>query len=76
MAKTIAEAIMEEGEIKGKIEGKRDMLLFQLRTKFKQVPEGVVAEIQSTTDDQQFNNWLVAILTAESIADMSFHALT
>ena len=76
MAKTIAEAIMEEGKIEGKIEGKRDMLLFQLRTKFKQVPEGVVAEIQSTTDDQQFAEWSSAILTADRITDIPFHALS
>ena len=68
MSKTIAEAPKEEGENAGT----RNAFLFLLRRKFKKVPENIVAEIQATTDNQQLENWLDAILTADSITDIPF----
>jgi hypothetical protein len=64
MGKTIAEALQEEG--------KRKALLHQLRVKFKHLPPAVTAEIEATQDDQQLDQWLEAVLTADKISDMPF----
>jgi hypothetical protein len=78
MGKTIAEALMEEGEIKGKaagiLEGKRDTLLQLLRAKFKRISPAITAEIEVTQDVRQLDTWLAAVLTAESIGDIPFQS--
>jgi predicted transposase/invertase (TIGR01784 family) len=68
MSKTIAQTLKEEGNI----EGTRNAFLFQLRKKFENVPESILAEIRATTDHHQLETWLDAILTAETITDIPF----
>lgn len=48
----------------------RDILLRQLRRKFTQVPDEVVARIEATEDVDQLDAWLDRILDAETIEDM------
>jgi predicted transposase YdaD len=72
MAKTIAQALLEKGEQEGEIKGRRRALLFLLREKFKKVPREIVAQIESTTDSQQLEDWLSRILTADTITDIPF----
>jgi predicted transposase YdaD len=72
MGKTIAPALREEGKQEGELEGRRNAFLFQLRKKFKNVPDRIVAEIESTTDGQQLEDWLSKILNADTIADIPF----
>lgn len=79
MGKTIAEALMEEGALKGKaagiLEGKRETLLRQLRLKFKRrVPSGIVTEIEAAQEASQLDEWLDALVTADKISDIPFQA--
>jgi hypothetical protein len=63
MGKTIFDVVKEEGAL----EAKREMLLRQLRLKFKSVPEAIEAEIQTTLDSRQLDLWIDAFATARSI---------
>jgi hypothetical protein len=72
MGKTIAEAIQEEGALKGK----REALLLLLQLKFKHLPPAVTAEIEATQDDQQLKQWLEAFVTADKISDIPFQSST
>jgi hypothetical protein len=64
MAKTAAEALRDEG--------KREMLLKQLKVRFKKVPPEIEAKIQATQDTQQLDTWLVAFATARKLSDIPF----
>jgi hypothetical protein len=68
MATTIAEALVEEGELKRS----REILLRQLRLKYKQVPAAIEAEINATQDIQQLQTWLDEFATSKKLADIRF----
>jgi len=70
MGKTIYDVVKEEGAL----DAKRETLLLLLRLKFKNVPEAVETEIQGTSDIQQLNQWLAAVITARSIRKIPFAA--
>jgi hypothetical protein len=70
MGKTIAEDLVDKGALKGK----REALLHQLRLKFKRVPAAIAAEIEAAQEDSQLDEWLGAVLTADTISDMPFQA--
>ena len=72
MGKTIAQELREEGKHEGEIEGMRKSLVRLLTKKFKGIPENILAEIQATTDNQQLESWLDAVLTARQITDIPF----
>jgi hypothetical protein len=72
MGKSIAQAFRDEGKQEGEIKGLRDAFLRLLRNKFKKVPDSIVAEVEGTTDHQQLESWLDAILTARQITDIPF----
>jgi hypothetical protein len=78
MGQTIAEALMEEGAVKGKaagiLEGKRETLLRQLRLRFKRVSPAITAEIQAAQDGGQLDDWLDAFATADKIGDIPFQS--
>jgi hypothetical protein len=79
MGKTIAEALMEEGALKGKaagiLEGKREALLRQLRLKFKRrMTPAIVAEVEAAQEGSQLDEWLDAVVTADKISDIPFQA--
>jgi hypothetical protein len=79
MGKTIAEALMEEGEAKGVIKGalaaRRETLLRLLRQKFKRVPPAVTAEIESSEDIQQLDSWIGAVIPADKLSDIPFRSV-
>jgi hypothetical protein len=79
MSKTIAEALMEEGALKGKaagiLEGKRETLLRLLRVKFKRrVTPAIVAEVEAAQEVSQLDEWLEALITADKISEMPFQS--
>jgi hypothetical protein len=75
MGKTIAEALMEEGAARVAVPVRREMLLLQLREKFKRVPEGVVKRVESTESVEQLNTWLRAFATARKLSDVGIAPL-
>ena len=50
----------------------QQMLLTLLRQKFAFVPEYVVRQVESTTDEEQFTSWLELILSANTLEEMGF----
>jgi hypothetical protein len=67
MARTIAEDLMERGEIKAK----RATLLRQLGLRFK-IPPAIEAKIQATDDSQQLDAWLDGVVKARKLGDIDF----
>jgi hypothetical protein len=72
MDQTIAEALHEEGELKGRREGsletKQQDLILLLRRKFgKKVTSAIVARIERTKDFPTLDQWLVNIVDADTL---------
>jgi hypothetical protein len=71
MGQTIAEALREEGERKGRIEGKQETLLLQLRQKFgNKVTRAVAASIHRTRDLRMLDEWLGNVVAADALEDV------
>lgn len=64
------------GERRGKQEGeqhaRQQILLSLLRKKFASVPQYVVHQVESTTDQEQLTSWLEQILSANTLQEMGF----
>ena len=52
-----------------KVQGKREMLLFQLRQRFGRLPAATAARIEKATADE-LNVWSTRVLTASSLGDV------
>jgi hypothetical protein len=74
MGKTMAEVLIERGMQAGKLEGKQEALLRQLRKQFGKLPAGIEARVKGTVDEAKLDQWLDEVLTAGTLADMSFPA--
>jgi hypothetical protein len=75
MGQTIAEALREEGliegEHRGELKGRRQILLLQLRQKFgRKVTPAVVAAIERTNDVGTLDQWLATILEAADLNEL------
>jgi hypothetical protein len=79
MGKTMAETLKEEGMALGKAQeaahARQEMLLLQLRERFKRVPEGVVRRVESTEDLEQLKAWIKAFATARRLSDVGIPPL-
>jgi hypothetical protein len=58
-----------QGEIKGKLEGKAEMLLLVLKGRFAPLPEDLVARVRATADSDQLDRWAEAAVTATTLED-------
>jgi hypothetical protein len=67
-ARTIAEALIEEGRKQGELQATRETLLLLLREQFKRVPAAIEAEINATQDLEQFEAWLREFAPGENTA--------
>ena len=79
MSQTIAESLIEEGELKGEMKGelkaRRKMLLRFLQRKFPhKLDESASARIQAAMDLVTLENWLDASWEAESWSDFKKRA--
>jgi hypothetical protein len=70
MTRTIAEALRDEGRQEGTVQGLRQALLHQLRTRFGQLPRTMERTITAATDEALLQTWLTRVLTATSLGDM------
>jgi hypothetical protein len=75
MGQTMAEYLMEQGAARAAVRVRREMLLLQLREKFKRVPQGVVKRVESTESVEQLNTWLRACATANKLSDVGIPPL-
>jgi hypothetical protein len=82
MHRTIAQALeeagekrgekrgLEVGEKRGELTALRSTLLKLIRTKFLRVPKAVERVVRATTDTERLNQWLVGVVTAETLDDI------
>jgi len=55
------------------LEAEQRTLIRQLHHKFNSVPTGIVQHIEATTDQEQLDNWLDQIISAQKLADIDFN---
>jgi hypothetical protein len=67
---TIAESLIEEGEIKGRREQAAKMLLRQLRIRFGDLSASIEQTIQTTRDLALLERWHERLITAQSLKDV------
>lgn len=70
MAKTIAEALMEEGEWKAERRTRQQTLLRLLGRRFGDLPPDLVRIIESTQEIEQLDEWLDRFVTATRLEDL------
>ena len=70
MGRTIAEMFLDQGREEGEIKGKQQVLLRQLRKRFKKIPPDVKARIAATTDVHDLDAWLDKVVDADTLADV------
>jgi hypothetical protein len=61
-------------EERGIIKGKQDVILRQLRLKFENLPESVVARVQEMKSDDELNPRLDRIISASSLDELDIDA--
>ena len=66
---TTAEMLRREGEARGKVQGKREMLLLLLRQRFGRLPAAVAERIR-TAGIEQLDAWSSQVLAASSLDDI------
>lgn len=75
MGKTIAEALMEEGEVRGATKALQQTLQELLEEKFRRIPAGVLKRVAATGDVEQLRNWIKASSRARKLADVGIPPL-
>jgi predicted transposase YdaD len=60
----------EEGRKEGEVQVRQQVLLLQLRKRFRALPAEVVARVERTTDLAQLDAWLERIVDATTLEDM------
>ena len=74
MGRTIAEDLIERGRAQGHAEGERKAarttLVRQLRVRFGDLPDDVVAIVQACDDLERLNRWLDRFATAATLDDV------
>jgi hypothetical protein len=71
MRRTIADELKEEGAIKKS----QQTLIRQLRRRFGDVPDELVATIRATDDPEQLDEWLDRFATAETLDEVGIEVL-
>jgi hypothetical protein len=66
MVKTIAQALIDEGEETGKIEAKQDDLLMILRERFEVTQEDIVKKVRSVNQIEELDKLIKRAITAST----------
>ena len=70
MEKTIAEALIEEGEERGRLLQSRQYLRRLLTKKFKRLPEEIIHRIETTTDLDRLDACVDQIMDIQSLEEL------
>jgi hypothetical protein len=70
MGQTIAEAIWEEGVLKGQLEATREILQILLSGRFGPLPEGMLLRIESCTDLQRLKAAVLQVARLDKPVDL------
>lgn len=78
MGKTIAEELkkegIKEGESRGMLKARQEMLIRLLRRRFGKIPQTVVETVTMTRDARELDRWLDNVVTAEDLTDIGMGA--
>jgi hypothetical protein len=66
MSRTIADAMREEGEVRGL----RRVLLDMMRKRFRKVPPETARAVKATNDIEQLNQWLHRFATTSTLEEV------
>lgn len=64
------ERIEAKSRVEGRVEGKRELLLYLIKNKFKELPDDLVERIQLIKDDATLDAIAEQILSASSLAEL------
>ena len=70
MGRTIAEDLIERGRAEGERKAARATLIRQLRVRFGELPDNMVATVQACDDLERLNMWLDRFATAATLDDV------
>ena len=62
----------EEGRAEGRAEGLQFALIRQLQRKFTNIPDDIIAQIETTENNEQLGAWLDALWDVDSLTEMNF----
>ncbi len=69
--KTIADALREEGEAKGKLSGRQETLILQLQRKFGRPSAlAVASQVRKTKDVKLLDKWLGSVINAQTLEEL------
>jgi predicted transposase YdaD len=66
---SVAEQLQEEGERRGLVRGRREMLLALLTARFGELPKPALARVTAATIEQ-LDGWAKRVLSAQTLADV------
>ena len=64
-----AEQLENKGREEGRLQGRAEQLLRQIRLKFGEPPEAVLSRVEAATAEQ-LDRWAERILTADTLEDL------
>jgi predicted transposase YdaD len=80
MVRTIADELRDEGRQQGRQEGevraRQDILLRQLRARFKKVPKAAERTVKATADVTRLDTWLERFVDAKTLDDVGIETGT
>jgi hypothetical protein len=74
MGKTMADVMMERGASQAAVNVRQQTLVRLLQRRFGDVPPGVLATVQSTTDVDQLDDWLDRLVTVSTFDELRIPA--
>jgi hypothetical protein len=78
VVRSMADMHLEQGRTEGRREGAlqalRNVLLRQLRSRFRKVPKAVERAVNATDDVARLDTWLDRVLIAETLEDVGIES--
>jgi hypothetical protein len=68
--RTMADVLREEGMRRGEIRARQDMLLLQIRARFKKVPKAIERTIKATDDVARLSTWIERFANAKTLDEV------
>ncbi|MDI6600511.1 MAG: hypothetical protein QME46_01855 [Thermoanaerobacteraceae bacterium] len=66
----IGAALIEEGRIEGKIEGRKEAVLNAIKAKFDTIPDDLKEKVIKIDNEEKFDELLIAVIKSNSIDEI------
>jgi hypothetical protein len=74
MMRTGADVLRDEGRHQGEVRARQDILLRQLRVRFKRVPKAVERTVKATEDVARLDTWIERFVNANTLDEVGIEA--